>query len=33
MTRFWRSLTLLARFDMAAGLSIAAALLVWMALH
>ena len=33
MTRFWRSLTLLARLDMAAGLSIAAALLVWMALH
>jgi len=31
--RFWRSLTLLARLDIAASLSIAAALLLWMALH
>jgi hypothetical protein len=31
--RFWRSLTLLARLDIAASLSIAAALLLWMAWH
>jgi len=31
--RFWRSLTLLARLDIAASLSVAAALLLWMALH
>ena len=31
--RFWRSLTLLARIDIAASLSIAAALCIWMALH
>ena len=31
--RFWRMLTLLARLDIAASLSIAAALLIWMALH
>ena len=31
--RFWRSLTLLARLDIAASLSIAAAVLLWMALH
>ena len=31
--RFWRTLTLLARLDIAASLSIAAALLSWMALH
>gem|GEM_PF-3585456 len=28
---FWRSLTLLARLDIAASLSVAAALLLWMA--
>jgi hypothetical protein len=31
--RFWRTLTLLARLDIAASLSIATALLLWMALH
>ena len=31
--RFWRTLTLLARLDIAASLSIAAALLIWMAPH
>jgi hypothetical protein len=31
--RFWRTLTLLARIDIAASLSTAAALLLWMALH
>ena len=31
--RFWRALTLLARLDIAASLSIAAALCIWMALH
>jgi hypothetical protein len=31
--RLWRTLTLLARLDIAASLSIAAALLVWMGLH
>jgi hypothetical protein len=31
--RFWRTLTLLARLDIAASLTIAAALLLWMALH
>ena len=31
--RFWHTLTLLARLDIAASLSIAAALLLWMALH
>ena len=29
----WRTLTLLARIDIAASLSTAAALLIWMALH
>ena len=29
----WRTLTLLARLDIAASLSIAAALCIWMALH
>jgi hypothetical protein len=29
----WRTLTLFARIDIAASLSIAAALLIWMALH
>ncbi len=29
--RFWRTLTWLARFDIAASLTIAAALLIWMA--
>ena len=29
--RFWRALTLLARFDIAASITIAAALLIWMA--
>jgi hypothetical protein len=33
MTRIWRTLTLLARLDIAASLTIATALLVWMALH
>jgi hypothetical protein len=31
--RFWRSLTLLARIDIATSLAVAAALLIWMALH
>ena len=31
--RFWRTLTLLARFDIAASVSIAAALCIWMVLH
>lgn len=31
--RFWRTLTVLARIDIAMSLSIAAALLIWMALH
>ncbi len=31
--RFWRTLTLLAHLDIAASLSIATALLLWMALH
>jgi len=31
--RFWRTLTLHARLDIAASLSVAAALLLWMALH
>jgi hypothetical protein len=31
--RFWRTLTLLARVDIAASVSAAVALLVWMALH
>jgi hypothetical protein len=31
--RFWRTLTLLARIDIAAGITIAAALLIWVALH
>ncbi len=31
--RLWRTLTLLARIDIAASLSIAAALCIWMALH
>ena len=31
--RLWRTLTLLARLDIAASVSIAAALLLWMALH
>jgi hypothetical protein len=31
--RFWRTLTLLARIDIASSLSVAAALLLWMALH
>ena len=31
--RFWHTMTLLARLDIAASLSIAAALLLWMALH
>jgi hypothetical protein len=31
--RFWRALTLVARIDIAASLSIAAALSVWMVLH
>ena len=30
---FWRSLTLLARIDITASLSVATALLIWMALH
>ena len=29
--RFWRTLTLLARVDIAASVTIAAALLIWMA--
>ncbi len=31
--RFWCGLTLLARLDIAASLTIATALLIWMALH
>ena len=31
--RFWRTLTLLARLDIAASITIAAALLIWMALR
>jgi len=31
--RFWRTLTLLARLDIAASLTIAAALCIWMAWH
>ena len=31
--RFWRTLTLLARLDIAASNTIAAALLIWMAWH
>jgi hypothetical protein len=31
--RFWRTLALLARLDIAASLSIASALCIWMALH
>ena len=31
--RFWRTLTLLARTDIAVGITVAAALLIWMALH
>jgi len=31
--RFWRTLTLLARLDIAASLSIATALSMWMVLH
>jgi hypothetical protein len=31
--RFWRSLTLLARIDIATSLTVAAALLIWMVLH
>ncbi len=31
--RFWRTLTLLVRLDIAASLSIAAALCIWMVLH
>ena len=31
--RFWRALTLLARLDIAASLSTAAALCIWMVLH
>ena len=31
--RFWRTLTLLARLDIAAIVTIAAALLIWMAWH
>jgi hypothetical protein len=31
--RFWRVLTLLVRLDIAAGLIMAAALLLWLALH
>jgi hypothetical protein len=31
--RFWRTLTLLARLDIAASVTIAAALLIWMAWH
>jgi hypothetical protein len=33
MTRFWRTLTLLVRIDMAALLAITAALCIWMVLH
>jgi hypothetical protein len=31
--RFWRSITLLVRLDMAAGILGAAALLIWIAWH
>ena len=31
--RFWRTLTLLARLDIAASITIAAALLIWMTRH
>ncbi len=31
--RLWRTLTLLARLDIAASVTIAAALLIWMAWH
>ncbi|MEA2872023.1 MAG: hypothetical protein QOH67_1999 [Hyphomicrobiales bacterium] len=31
--RFWRSLTLLARIDIATSFMVAAALLIWMVLH
>jgi hypothetical protein len=31
--RFWRTLTLLARLDIATNVTGAAALLIWMALH
>ena len=31
--RFWCALTLLARLDIAASVSIAASLCIWMALH
>jgi hypothetical protein len=31
--RFWRALTLLARLDIAASVTVAAALLIWMAWH
>jgi hypothetical protein len=31
--RFWRTLTLLARIDIVAGITTAASLLIWMALH
>jgi len=31
--RFWRTLTLLARLDIATSISIAAVLSIWMALH
>ena len=31
--RFWRTLTLLARLDIAASITVASALLIWMALH
>jgi hypothetical protein len=31
--RFWRTLTLLARLDIAASITIAAALLIWMVLR
>jgi hypothetical protein len=31
--RFWRGLTLLARLDIAASITVAAALLTWMALR
>ena len=31
--RFWRSLTLLARIDIAISITVAASLLIWMALR
>ena len=31
--RFWLTLTVLARIDIALSMSVAAALLIWMALH